>query len=134
MPKKSALAAAKKQKLRVIASDTDTSESEANFEDAVHIEFASDYSAHGGKKYSSPEELQSHSSAIQAKSAVTKQQSAGVLASVSAQDGYARAALGAASTAHVALIAKQILVQNLQQQLEDASRQLQTEQVQYKQV
>ncbi|RZB38806.1 hypothetical protein BDFB_008221 [Asbolus verrucosus] len=50
-----------------------------------------------------------------------------------AQTGYARAALEAASAAQVALVAKQVLVQNLERELEDAQHQLQAEQAQYQQ-
>ncbi|RZC33751.1 DUF745 domain containing protein [Asbolus verrucosus] len=127
-----ALASGKQQKLSVVAPAEPQAESSAHSE-IVDIQFDGDYSAHGGKKYSSSAELTSlaHTSAIQAKTAVRNQQTAGIQAALGAQTGYARAALEAASAAQVALVAKQVIVQNLQRELEDAQHQLQAEQAQY---
>mgnify|MGYP005983605209 FL=1 len=108
-------------------------EPQAQSTDAIGvIEFAGDYGSHGGKKYSSSAELTSlaHSSALQAKTAVRNQQAAGIQAALGAQTGYARAALEAASAAQVALVAKQVIVQNLQRHIEDAEHQLHAEEAQ----
>ncbi|XP_063915580.1 uncharacterized protein LOC135131664 [Zophobas morio] len=126
-----ATAVAKKQKLSVIVPEPETQSTDH----VATIEFSSDYSSHGGKKYSSSAELTSlaHSSALQARTAVQNQQTAGVQAAAGAQNGFARAAQEAAHAARVALVAKQVIVQNLQVQVEDAEHQLQAEEGQYQQ-
>ncbi|RZC40410.1 DUF745 domain containing protein [Asbolus verrucosus] len=128
-----AITAAKKQKLSVVAAEPEIQPT--HHSGIVAVKFGGDYSAHGGKKYSSSAELTSlaHTSAVQARTAVRNQQTAGIQASLSTQTGYARAALEAASAAQVALVARQVLVQNLERQLEDAQHQLQAEQAQYQQ-
>ncbi|RZC36504.1 DUF745 domain containing protein [Asbolus verrucosus] len=125
---------AKKQKLSVVVPAEPETQS-TDHSGVLAVKFEGDYSAHGGKKYSSSAELTSlaHTSAIQAKTAVRNQQTAGIQAALGAQTGYARAALEAASAAQVALVAKQVIVQNLQRELEDAQHQLQAEQAQYQQ-
>ena len=120
-----ATAAAKQQKLSVIVPEPEI-QSTAH---VATIQLSGDYSSHGGKKYSSSAELTSlaHSSALQARTAVQNQQTAGVQAAAGAQNGFARAAQEAAHAARVALVAKQVIVQNLQAQVEDAEHQLQAE-------
>ncbi|RZC40186.1 DUF745 domain containing protein [Asbolus verrucosus] len=129
-----AIASAKQQKLSVVASAEPETQS-THHNGIVAVKFGGDYSVHGGKKYSSSAELTSlaHTSAVQARTAVRNQQTAGIQAALGAQTGYARAALEAASAAQVALVAKQVIVQNLQRELEDAQHQLQAEQAQYQQ-
>ncbi|XP_044264588.1 FYVE and coiled-coil domain-containing protein 1-like [Tribolium madens] len=125
-----ATASSKQQKLSTIADPQAQSTAQI-----AAIEFEGDYSAHGGKKYSSSAELTSlaHSSAQQAKTAVRNQQTAGLQAALGAQTGYARAALEAAAAAQVALVAKQVIVQNIEKDIEHAAHQLQAEEAQYQQ-
>ncbi|RZC41362.1 DUF745 domain containing protein [Asbolus verrucosus] len=129
-----ALSSSKTQKLSVVAPAEPETQS-TDHSGVLAVKFEGDYSAHAGKKYSSSAELISlaHTSALQAKTAVRNQQTAGIQAALGAQTGYARAALEAASAAQVALVAKQVIVQNLQRQLEDAQHQLQAEEAQYQQ-
>lgn len=121
---------AKQQKLSKVADPQAQSTAQV-----AAIEFEGDYSAHGGKKYSAGAELTSlaHNSAQQAKAAVQNQQTAGLQAAFGAQTGYARAALEAAAAAQVALVAKQVIVQNLEKHIEYAAHQLQAEEAQYHQ-
>ncbi|KAH0817070.1 hypothetical protein GEV33_005721 [Tenebrio molitor] len=126
-----AVAVAKQQKLSVAFQ-----EPEAQSTSLIGaFKFRNDHSSFGTKKYTSSAELTSlaHSSAQQARTAVRNQQTAGLQASVGAQSGYTRAAAEAASAAQVALVAKQVIVQNLQRHIEDAEHQLQAEQAQYQQ-
>ncbi|RZC36503.1 DUF745 domain containing protein [Asbolus verrucosus] len=128
-----AIASTKQQKLSVIAAAEP--ETQASHHSGITSVKFGGYSVHGGKKYSSPAKLTSlaHTSAFQAKTAVRNQQTAGIQAALGAQSGYARAALEAASAAQVALVAKQVIVQNLERQVGELQSQLQAAQSQYQQ-
>ncbi|CAH0550292.1 unnamed protein product [Brassicogethes aeneus] len=73
------------------------------------------------------------SRALQAKTAVQNQHTAGSQAAFGAKSSLAQAALGAAATAQAALVGKQVIAQGLKKQLIEAQHQLQAEITQYHQ-
>lgn len=129
-PPKVAFASAKvaKQKLKIVVGEP---EAQGTHVGEVSVGLASGHS----KSYSSGAELTSlaHTSALQAKSAVQNQNTAGSQAAFGAKSSLAQAALGAAATAQAALVGKQVIVQGLEHQLHDAEHQLQAEIAQYQQ-